>query len=181
MKLYRFSPILTRESLFEAIKHIHIQSHILCMNSFGKYLSNSGNMGVFCHYDNEYEYLKTIQANICKPSDNPNQKYFDLLSPILIPEINNIPEIIYTHLYIRRPDPYRHHVGDIDFYLEVEKYKKMKKEMIKGKIVKDARIFDRTDLDMIELYNPDIDVLAYVSTNQMTHKVRIKQSEVTKL
>ncbi|MBP9758243.1 hypothetical protein KBD45_00990 [Candidatus Dojkabacteria bacterium] len=181
MKLYRFSPILTTELLYKAIKHIHIQSHILCMNSFGKYLPNSGNMGVFCHYDKEFDYLKQIQATLCKPSDNPNQKYFELLSPILVSENENIPETTYTHLYIRRSDPYRHHVGDIDFYVEIEKYTKLKVEMVNGKVVKDARIFDRTDLDMIELYNPDIDVLAYVSTNQMTQNVRIKQSEVTKL
>lgn len=44
-----------------------------------------------------------------------------------------------------------------------------------------ARVFDRSDLDMIELYDPDVDALGYVSTNKMTEKVRIKQSEATKL
>ena len=35
-------------------------------------------------------------------------------------------------------------------------------------------MFDRTDLDMIELSDPDIDILAYVSTKMMTEKVRVK-------
>jgi len=36
------------------------------------------------------------------------------------------------------------------------------------------KIFDRPDLDMIELYDPDIDALAYVSNRAMTEKVRVK-------
>ncbi|MGD0728997.1 MAG: hypothetical protein ABR981_02885 [Candidatus Micrarchaeaceae archaeon] len=47
--------------------------------------------------------------------------------------------------------------------------------------MKGARVFERTDLDMIELYNPDVDVLAYVSTKKMTQKVRTKQSDIIKL
>ena len=35
--------------------------------------------------------------------------------------------------------------------------------------------------DMIELYEPDVDALGYVSTNTMTEKVRIKLSDETKL
>ena len=44
-----------------------------------------------------------------------------------------------------------------------------------------AKIFDRPDLDMVELSDPDIDALAYVSPRAMTEKVRTKQSEFTKL
>ena len=53
--------------------------------------------------------------------------------------------------------------------------------MLDGKQVKGARVFDRPDLDMIELFDPDIDVLAYVSTSTMIEKVRIKLSDATKL
>ena len=42
-------------------------------------------------------------------------------------------------------------------------------------------VFDRQDLDMIELYNPDVDVLGYVSTKTMSEKVRSKLSGATKL
>jgi hypothetical protein len=92
-----------------------------------------------------------------------------------------VPETTYTHLYIRRPDPYRHHVGDVDFYLDQQQYDELKKSLIGGKQIKGARVFPRNDLDMIELYDPDVDVLGYVSTNTMTEKLRIKLSDETKL
>jgi len=181
MKLYRFSPIKTKEKLFKAIKHIHFECYKLCKQSFGKYLPNAGNAGVFCHYDDEYEFLTKVRQELTEASDNVNQKYFRLHKPIVIPSKGDVPETTYTYLYVRKPDPYRHHVGDIDFYLEPEKYKKLKKEMLAGKEVSGARVFERPDLDMIELYDPDVDVLGYVSTEQISEAVRVKLSEHTKL
>jgi hypothetical protein len=181
MKLYRFSPIINKEQLLEAIRHIHFECHKLCRQSFGHYLPNAGNMGVFSHYDDEYELLINIRKELAEPSNNPSQKYFRLYEPIVIPPQDDIPETTYTYLYIRRPDPYRHHVGDVDFYLEQGEYSELKQSLLSGKKMKGARVFDRADLDMIELYDPDIDALAYVSTNHMTEKVRIKLSEATKL
>ena len=181
MKLYRFSPIKSKEELYEAIKHVHFECYKLCKQSFGYYLPNAGNMGVFCHYDEEYEYLTKVRKELTESSDNVNQKYFRLHEPIVIPAKDDVPETTYTYLYIRKPDPYRHHVGDVDFYLEPEKYKELKESLLAGKKLKGARVFDRQDLDMIELYDPDVDALAYVSTNRMTQTVRVKQSEATKL
>ena len=181
MKLYRFSPIQTEEELLEAIKHIHFECYKLCKQSFGHYLPNAGNMGVFCHYDQEYDHLIKIRKELTEKSDNLNQKYFRLHKLIVIQTEGDIPETTYTHLYIRKPDPYRHHVGDVDFYLEPEKYKALKASLLSGKEMLGARVFDRADLDMIELYDPDVDALAYVSTNQMTEMVRVKLSEATKL
>src|SRR3989344_5502113 len=163
MKLYQFSPIKSEEELFEAIKHIHFEAHKLCKKAFGHYLPNSGNMGVFCHFDDEYENLIKIRKELTEPSDNPNQKYFVLLKPIVISAQDDIPETTYTHLYIRKPDPYRHHVGDVDFYLEPKEYQALKASLLSGKEMLGARVFDRADLDMIELYDPDVDALAYVS------------------
>jgi len=125
--------------------------------------------------------LKKIQKTLVEPSDNPEQKYFTLIKPIVVPQFEDVPETIYTHLYIRRPDPYRHHVGDLDFFLPEKKYQILKQRLLDGKEIKDARVFERPDLDMIELYNPNIDVLAYVSTETMTQDVRVKLSEITKL
>lgn len=101
--------------------------------------------------------------------------------PVVIPAQDDDPETTYTHLYIRKPDPYRHQVGDVDFYLELEKYAELKQSLLDGNVIKGARVFPRNDLDMIELYNPDIDALGYVSTSTMTEKVRIKLSNETKL
>lgn len=181
MKLYRFSPIQSEKELYKTIKHIHFECHKLCKQTFGKYFQNAGNVGVFCHYDDEYTKLKKIQEKIIKPSDNPNQKYSLLHKPIVIKAQGDVPETRYTHLYIRKPDPYRHHVGDIDFYLEPEKYKELKRSILTGIKIRGARVFERPDLDMVELYDPDSDVLAYVSTKMMTEKVRLKLSDVTKL
>lgn len=78
-----------------------------------------------------------------------------------------MPETAYTHLYIRQPDPYRYQVGDVDFYLEPEEYRKLKQKVKKG-IVKKARVFPRPDLDMIELLDPDVDVLGFIATWKMS-------------
>ena len=87
----------------------------------------------------------------------------------------------YTHLYIRKPDIYRAQVGDVDFYLEQSEYDALKSDLANGKEISGARIFPRNDLDMIELYNPDVDALGYVSTNSMSQKVRKKLSDETNL
>lgn len=181
MKLYRFSPIQNKEELIEAITFTHLACNYLCKQSFGEYLPNAGNIGIFCHYDDEYDQLTALRKEMTEESDNVNQKYFRLHEPIVIPAQDGIPETTYTHLYIRKPDPYRHHVGDVDFYLEPREYKELKQDMLNGKIIKGARIFPRQDLDMIELYNPDIDACGYVSTEKMAASAQIKQSEETNL
>jgi hypothetical protein len=170
-----------KEQLLEAIKYTHFACYTLCNQALGEYLPNAGNIGIFCHYDDEYERLIAIRKEMTEPSDNPDQKYFRLHEPIVIAAQDGVPETAYTHLYIRKPDPYRHHVGDIDFYLEPAQYSQLKQSLIDGKALKGARIFPRNDLDMVELYDPDLDVLGYVSTNTMTEKVRVKLSEETKL
>lgn len=174
MKLYRFSPIKNEKELLEAIEHIHFECYKLCKQSFGEYLPNAGNVGVFCHYDDEYQILTKIRKEWTESSDNVDQKYFRLDKPIIIPAKDDVLETTYTYLYIRKPDPYRHHVGDVDFYLEQEDYDELKQAMLNGKVVKGARVFDRPDLDMIELYDPDVDALGYVSTEKMTENVRVK-------
>ena len=175
MRLYRFSPIKSKKELLKAIHHIHLSSYALCKKSMGKYLLNAGNMGIFCHYDEEYQFLTTLRKELTEESNNVNQKYYKLHQPITIKAKGDIPSTTYTHLYIRKPDPHRAQVGDIDFYLEPVEYNKLKESIEKGKHIPGARVFDRTDLDMIELHDPDVDVLAYVSTKMMTQKVRIKQ------
>lgn len=176
MKLYRFSPITTKEELLEAIRHTHAECHKLCKRSFGRYFPVAGNIGIFCHYEEEYKILTLLRKELTEASDNFNQKYFRLHEPITIPAVDDIPETTYTHLYIRKPDPYRHHVGDVDFFIEPEEYQKLKISLQAGDNIAGARLFDRTDLDMIELYDPDSDALGYVSTHRMTEKVRVKHS-----
>lgn len=174
MKLYRFSPILNKEELIEAIKHTHLECMKLCKQSLGKYLPIAGNIGIFCHYDSEYETLIKIREELTENSENFNQKYFLLHEPIVIPAQNDVPETIYTYLYIRKPDQYRAQVGDVDFVLSDQKYVELKNSLLNGGKINGTRIFDRPDLDMVELSDPDLDALAYVSTKAMTERVRVK-------
>ena len=176
MKLYRFSPIKNENELLDAIKHIHFESHKLCKNSFGKYLPNAGNVGVFCHYDDEYKYLIGIREKLTEASDNFNQKYFRLHNPIVIPARDDVPETTYGFLYIRQSDPYRHHVCDMDFYLEENEYADLKKHIEGGEAAPGARVSPSPRLDMIELFDSDSDVLAYVSTKKMADLVKVTKS-----
>lgn len=163
MKLYRFSPIQNKEELMRAIEHVHFSAHSLCKKTFGTYLPNTGNLAIFCHYPEEYEYLTEVRKEITDKSDAFNGKYFKLNTPITFPEKEGVPETTYTNLYIRQPDPYRHHVGDIDFYLNEKDY-----IILKGTLPSGARVFTTNALDMIELYNPDNDVLAYIGSYKIT-------------
>jgi hypothetical protein len=174
MKLYRFSPIGDYQHLIDAITNTHFACYELCKNALGYYLPNAGNMGVFCHYEDEYNFLTKLRKKLTEESDNVNQKYYRLHQPIIIPTQGDIPKTTYNYLYIRKPDPYRYQVGDVDFFLEQGKYIELKKMLLNEAVIKGARIFDRSDLDMIELQDPDIDVLGYISTKTMTEKVRAK-------
>ena len=175
MKLYRFSPIKSREELFKAVQHIHFECYRLCKQSFGKYLPNAGNIGVFCHYDEEYEYLIGLRKEMTVQSDNVNQKYFRLHEPIVIPSKGDVPETTYTYLYIRRPDPtpYGRYKGDVDFILSDTDYLGLKKRVIKGE-VKGAEIYDRPGWDTVQIANVNSDAVAYISTKEFSEKVRVK-------
>ena len=172
MKLYRFSPIESKEALLEAITHLHFACHKLCFASFGRYLPVAENIGIFCHYQAEYEFLIQLREELTIASSNWNQKYFELQEPITIPETNDIPSATYKYLYVRKPDPYRHHVGDIDFYLPNTEYQSLKEQFHAGNPLPGARIFPEDRLDMIELHHPNNDGLSYVSNVTMTELVR---------
>ncbi len=162
MKLYRYSPVEDRDTLFQALLHIHRECSKLCYASLGEYVPVAGNIGFFCHYDDEYRVLTELRERLTDASDNINQKYFRLHEPIRFSAEGNIPEAIYTYLYIRKPDIYRAQVGDVDFVMEQERYQDLKGRLQNDDSIPGARVFPRADLDMIELYDPDVDVLGYV-------------------
>ena len=177
--VYRFSPIKSETKLFEAINYLHIQSNKMCKQVFGRYLANAGNVGVFCHSEEEYEFLVQLRKKITYDSTNPNQKYFMLKNPIVLQATEDIPITEYKYLYIRKPRDDSPQVGDIDFYLQNKEFYEIKQYIKNGNTIKGARIYDRADLDMIELFDLEVDVLAYVSTLTETQKTRVKQSEET--
>ena len=167
MKLYRFSPIQEKTQLIKAIQHIHVACHTLCKQSMGRYLPAAGNIGVFCHYDDEYAYLTKLREELTDSSESIKGKYFRLHKSIIIPAKGDVPKTVYSYLYIRQPDPYRYQVGDVDFYLESEKYVELKQSLLDGRVVKGARVLpNRPDLDLIELYDPDIDACGYIGNKK---------------
>lgn len=172
MSYFRFSPIKNKVQLFEATEYIHFEAHKLCRKNLGYFLSVAGNIGVFCHFENEFEILIKIRKELTDLSDNWNQKYFRLLKPIVLPAKDDIPETIYTYLYIRKPDPNHPHVGDVDFYLKPSKYDKLKQSLLSGKVIPGVSIFERPDLDLLRLSDPDSDVIALVGKKTMTENVR---------
>jgi hypothetical protein len=126
----------------------------------------TGTLAIFTHYPEEFQMLTEYLQKMCYP-DNPfNGKYFKLIDPIIIPSTPEVPGATYTHLYIRRADPYRSQVGDIDFYLPKQQFEELKANLLK-ETRPNIRIFPGNNLDMIELYNPDIDVLAYIDTYRL--------------
>lgn len=170
---YRFSPIKSKSELEQAINYIHTECHKLCKQIIGEYLSVAGGVGVFCHFDDEYELLTQFRKEQTKPSDDPNQKYFQLLDPIVVAESDGVPAATYEWLYIRKPSGDSPQVGDIDFVLPELKYNKLRQSVRSGSI-EDASIYERPGWDMIELKTANSDVLPYVCTKEMAEKVRVR-------
>lgn len=164
---------MENEKLLSMIEKIHIDCFKLCKASLGKYLSIAGNVGIFCQSDKEYEELNKIKEKITFKSNNPKQKYYELMKPIIIESTNNIPKAIYTHLYIRKPQDDSHQRGDVDFVLSDNDYKLLKKKVENG-LINNAGIYDRIGWDMIKLSNKNINSLAFIGTKNMCEKVRVR-------
>lgn len=162
MKPFRFSPISNKEQLLAAINHIHAACHALCKQLMGHHLPVAGNIGIFCHYDDEYTFLTRLRAELTDLSDSVYGKYFRLYEPCVIPATDTAPAATYTHLYIRKPDALKPQVGDIDFFLEPKQYARLKQTLQKNPLMKGMKILNRPDLDLIELYDAKIDALGYI-------------------
>lgn len=161
MKFYRFSPIENKEQLLEAITYTHFACFELCKKAFNKYLPVAGDLAIFCHYKEEFEFLEKLGKELLTDHSvaNFNGKYFRLYKPIIIPAKNDIPETTYEYLYIRHPDRFRPQVGDADFVIDENEFKKIQD----SKIMNSVEIFNRSDLGVYcELFNPDFDVLVYL-------------------
>ena len=170
MDKFRFSPIENKEKLIEAIIYTHLRCLELCKNALGKYLPVSGNIGIFCHYENEYEFLIKLREELTDKKNNWNQKYFRLHEPIFIPAKDNIPAATYTYLYIRHPDSEKPQVGDVDLVIGEEEFSKLKNTSLGRSKINEIDVFYRPDLDMIRLSDSNFDVLPYITTTYMDQK-----------
>lgn len=172
MKLYRFSPIKSEAELTRAVSYLHEACHGLCFRAFGRYLPVRGIAGVFCHYDKEFAFLTSLREQLTDSKVNYKGKYFKLHTPIVIPPKGSLPGATYEFLYIRRVDPYRPQVGDIDFVLPVEEHEKMKAMLNVETFVDGARLFGRPEENIIELWSPDVDAAAYVAVSRMSDELK---------
>lgn len=171
MKRFRFSPIKNQEELLKAVKYIHIESFKLCNQKLGYFLPVAGNIGVFCHDDEEFEFLTGIREKLTDYSANWNKKYFRLYQPLVIPATEGIPETSYTYLYIRKNDAEHDQVGDLDFYMEPSRYKELKQSLVLGKKIQGVEILDRPDLDLIQISDTNVDVVAFIGQKTMAENV----------
>ncbi|OHA61959.1 MAG: hypothetical protein A2117_00120 [Candidatus Wildermuthbacteria bacterium GWA2_46_15] len=175
MEPYKFSPIENKEQLLEAIKYTHFKCFELCKKNFGRYLPVAGNIGIFCHYDNEYKLLTELREQLTDKSDNWQQKYYRLHKPIIIPTHRDVPDTVYTYLYVRGPDQHNE-VGDVDFVLNGKEYQELKDSLLRGKKIKGIEILNRPDLDLIKLFDPEIDTLSFIGTEYIAENVKVKMN-----
>lgn len=150
--IYRFSPITTKEGLLEAIHYIASKSTELCKRVTGEEYPISGST-VFSHYPKEFETLKKFLLGLGERISEHNGLYVKLREPITLP--NNKLKL----LRVRLPDPYRLHVGCNDF--EVLSYNDFKNKYLEVN-PNNLRLIKRPEYEIIEFFDPDFDVLAYV-------------------
>ena len=163
------------QSFTQRIEEIHNACFELCKQAVGEYLSVAGNIGIFCQSDGEYNRYLAIAKDITKSSDNPNQKYFDLIESVTIKQNGVVPEATYTHVYIRKPADDSPQVGDIDFVLERSEFDILKEKIrINTESIPGASIYERPGWDMVEVRNLEINAIAYISYQEMAEKVRIR-------
>jgi len=175
MKSFRFSPVKNKDELFKALEYIHHSAHKICKQNLGKYLPVAGNIGFFCHFEDEFEFLTQVREVLTDINSHWNHKYFKLNTPIFFKAKNGIPKAIYTYLYIRKPDDNTPNVGDVDFYIETNKFKTFKQLVSTGKFKTGVKILDRPDLDLVRLYNPNIDVSAFIGSYDLEQVAKHKQ------
>lgn len=164
------------DALLQRIQQIHDDCHRLCLLALRKHTAVAGNIGIFCQTEEEYIKLLALKDLLTKPSTNPNQKYFELLKPIKIAAKEILPEAIYTHLYIRKPDhtPYGKYSGDIDFVMDEESYKEFKLDVLAGKYDEGIEIYNRPNWDTVQITNPKVSSVAYICTKEFSERVRVK-------
>lgn len=171
MHAHLFNPINDISQLLKTIEYIHVECHRLCKKNLGYLLPVAGNIGVFCHFEDEFIRLIKLREELTEVNNNWNKKYFKLHAPIIIPRKNEIPETTYTYLYIRKPDKNTPHIGDVDFYMEPNKFLTLKKSLLAGVKIAGVSIFDRPDLDLIRLSDQEIDVSSFIGQKTMIENV----------
>jgi len=155
-KLYQFSPINSKEELLNAVTYVAEKTTELCKKITGEEYPISS-LTVFTHYLDEFEKLKTILFEQGELDHENNGPFVRLKEGIALP-YNEL-----KLLRVRQPDPYRMQVGCCDF--KVSDYQEFKNKYM-NKYSYNFRLIERENYEMIELYDPNFDVLAYFLSNQ---------------
>lgn len=153
MKLYRFSPIKSPAECFEALEYIDKKLRELSALVLNEKLSVN-TLKIFAHYDDEYTFLKSWVDNLGSSEDEDSSTSY-YVKPSKAMVINKDP---IEYIGIRTPDPYRQQVGCGDFV--VDNFEKFKAKYI-GK-TPFIREVPHPKYQMLELFHPDIDILAYI-------------------
>lgn len=152
-KFYRFSPITTTEDLNEAAWYVATMTTKLCKKITGSSFPIP-DITVFSHYPEEFEKLKKIVLTLGSFVKDNNGPFVKLRKPLQVVGSK------ISLLRVRHPDPYRSQVGCNDF--QVPDYSAFKQTYLKEKYKNNVRVFQRPKYEMIELFDPNYDVLAYV-------------------
>lgn len=152
MQPYRFSPIKDEKELREAVVYVAEKTSDLAKKVIGKSLPISS-LTIFAHYPDEFEKLSGIVKTLGNFVNENNGPRVTLHEPTKVGE-NTI-----IHLRIRKPDPYRMQVGCNDF--DISDYTAFKNEYL-SKHSNNLRLIERESYEMIEFFDPDFDVLAYI-------------------
>ena len=94
MKSFRFSPIKNKKELFEAIIYLHFESFRLLKQNLGYILPVSGNVGIFCHYEDEFERLIEIRKGSATGDQTQNMSRGEL--HVLVPFFVLISLLLYS-------------------------------------------------------------------------------------
>lgn len=143
-----------KEELIEKAKYIAEQTTKLCEKVIGRPLPISS-LTIFSHTNEEFENFKTSLSSMGVPYNENNGPRITLNEAILVGS-NKI-----IHLRIRKPDAERPQVGCNDF--DVENYGDFKNKYLAGH-QDNLRLIVRPEYEMIEFFDPEFDVLAYVVT-----------------
>jgi hypothetical protein len=152
MQLYRFSPIKDEKELREAVVYVADKTSNLAKKIIGETLPISS-LTIFAHYFDEFEKLSGMVKTLGDFVNENNGPRIALHEPI------KVGKNIIIHLRIRKPDPYRAQVGCNDF--DIPDYVAFKDEYL-PKHPSNLRLIKREDYEMIEFFDPDFDVLAYI-------------------
>ncbi len=153
MQLYRFSPIKTDEDIQASLKYIQQELRRLSALVMDEVLPIN-TLKIFAHYDEEYDYLKKWIDRIGDVDDASSETSY-YVAPKTTIKINEDP---IEFVGIRKPDPYRSHVGCGDYV--VPNFEELKDKYLGSSPY--IRQVPHAKYEMLELFHPDIDVLGYI-------------------